>query len=360
MSTSPKASMMMAVQTTGTGGYERLCYGPVPRPEPKPGEVLLRVLAAGVNNTEINTRLGWYSSSVTESTEGAQDGGEDITDGGWSGATPFPLIQGTDCCGEVVAPAPGSDAPPPGTRVIVRASMRPKGWDDPANIWMGSDFDGAFAQYVCVPASEVFAVQCDWSDAELAAIPCAYGTAENMLHRAGLDAGQTVLIAGASGGVGLAAVQLARRRGAHVIAIAGAAKHAAVRAQGAARLLDRNEDVLAALGPDSVDLVVDNVAGPGFGAMLRVLRRRGTYVSSGAIAGPVVSLDMRDMYLKDLRLIGTTGWDAPIFPNLIRYIERGEIRPLIDKTYPLSEIATAQADFLRKRHVGKVVLIPPA
>ena len=160
--------------------------------------------------------------------------------------------------------------------------------------------------------------------------------------------------------MGLAAVQLARRRGAHVIAIAGAAKHAAVRAQGAARLLDRDEDVVAALGCDTVDLVIDNVAGPGFGTMLRVLKRRGTYVSSGAIAGPVVSLDMRDMYLKDLRLIGTTGWDEPIFPNLIRYIERGEIRPLIDKTYPLSEIATAQADFLLKRHVGKVVLIPPA
>lgn len=117
---------------------------------------------------------------------------------------------------------------------------------------------------------------------------------------------------------------------------------------------------MAALGCDTVDLVIDNVAGPGFGTMLRVLKRRGTYVSSGAIAGPVVSLDMRDMYLKDLRLIGTTGWDEPIFPNLIRYIERGEIRPLIDKTYPLSEIATAQADFLLKRHVGKVVLIPPA
>lgn len=95
--------------------------------------------------------------------------------------------------------------------------MRPEGFSSPENIWMASDFDGAFAQFVKVPAAEVFPVTCDWSDAELATIPCAYGTAENMLRRAGVRQGMRVLVAGASGGVGSAAVQLARRRGAHVI-----------------------------------------------------------------------------------------------------------------------------------------------
>ena len=97
---------MMAVVTTGNGGYDKLEYRRVPVPVPGRGEVLLQVLAAGVNNTEINTRLGWYSSSVTTDTsstvEFQETHAEPKADGGWNEATPFPLIQGTDCCGRVV------------------------------------------------------------------------------------------------------------------------------------------------------------------------------------------------------------------------------------------------------------------
>ncbi|MGI9463671.1 MAG: alcohol dehydrogenase catalytic domain-containing protein, partial [Aestuariivirgaceae bacterium] len=174
---------MMAVVTTGNGDYDKLDYRKVPMPEPAPGEVLLKVLAAGVNNTEINTRLGWYSSSVTGSTEETAEA--DLTakdDGGWNAPTPFPFIQCTDCCGRVVGVGAGADDGLIGERVLVRACMRPNGFASMDNVWMGSDFDGAFAQFVKVPAPEVFAVNCDWSDAELATIPCAYGTAENMLH----------------------------------------------------------------------------------------------------------------------------------------------------------------------------------
>ena len=115
-----------------------------------------------------------------------------------------------------------------GRRVLVRACMRPDGFGSMRNLWMASDFNGAFAQYVTVPASEVFAVECDWSDAELATIPCAYATAETMLHRAGCAAGDEVLVTGASGGVGSAALQLAKRRGARVTALTSAAKADAV------------------------------------------------------------------------------------------------------------------------------------
>jgi NADPH:quinone reductase-like Zn-dependent oxidoreductase len=181
---------MKAVVTTGNGGYEKLEYRDVPIPEPGSNEVLLQVLAAGVNNTEINTRLGWYSSKVTTSTEALTTGdkekneAENQGDGGWNEATPFPFIQGTDCCGRVVAVAPGVDESLMGSRVLVRSCMRSSGWDSLENIWMASDFDGAFAQFVKVSAAEIFPVACDWSDAELGTIPCAYGTAENMLHRA--------------------------------------------------------------------------------------------------------------------------------------------------------------------------------
>lgn len=329
------ATGMKAVVTIGNGGYEQLHYGDVAVPTLNPGEVLVQVLAAGINNTEINTRLGWNA------------------------ATPFPLIQGTDCCGRVVAVAPGGDACLIGSRVLVRSCMRPDGFASMNNVWMGSDFDGAFAQFVKVPASEVFAVQSDWSDAELGTMPCAYGTAENMLHRAAVRAGEHVLITGASGGVGSAAVQLAKRRGARITAIAGKTKMAQVRLIGADHVIDRHDDLLASLGEDSVDVVVDNVAGPAFGDLLKVLKRGGRYASSGAIGGPLVEMDMRTFYLKGLTLFGCTAWEEPVFPNLIGYIERGELRPLVAKCFPLDHIVQAQREFLEKNHVGKFVLIPP-
>jgi NADPH:quinone reductase-like Zn-dependent oxidoreductase len=246
-----------------------------------------------------------------------------------------------------------------GKRVLVRACMRLNGFDSLENIWMASDFDGAFAEYVKVPASEVFAVDCDWSDAELATIPCAYGTAENMVHRAAVGPGDRVLVTGASGGVGSAVVQLAKRRGASVIAVVGGSKMDAVAGLGVDRVVDRGADLLHELGQSSVDVMVDNVAGEGFESRLKLLRRGGRYASSGAIAGPMVSMDMRDFYLKDLNLIGCTAWDEPVFPNLVGYIERGEIAPLLAQTFALEDIALAQREFLKKQHFGNFVLIPP-
>lgn len=356
-------STMKAVVTTGNGGYEKLDYRDVPVPTPGRGEVLVQVLAAGVNNTEINTRLGWYSSAVKAGTEALsneeREEAREKADGGWNEATPFPFIQGTDCCGRIVAMGPGGNESTIGLRVLIRPCIRASGWESLENIWMASDFDGAFAQFVKIAASEVFPVDCDWSDAELGTIPCAYGTAENMIHRAKVENGMHVLVAGASGGVGSAAVQLAKRRGAQVTAIAGREKVEQVLSIGADRVIVRGSDIVAALGEKSVDIVVDNVAGDAFGQMLKVLQRGGRYVSSGAIGGPLVELDMRDFYLKDINMIGCTAWDEPVFPNLISYIEKGEIRPLLAKTFPLEKIVEAQRTFTEKKHVGKFVLIPP-
>jgi len=319
-------------------------------------------LAAGVNNTEINTRIGWYSSSITTSTENATEKqmASIDTDGGWNETTPFPFIQGTDCCGRIVEVAPGGDESSIGSRVIVRACMRKFDFQSMENIWMGSDFDGAFAQYVKVPASEVFVVDCNWSDAELGTIPCSYGTAENMVHRGKVSKGEHILVTGASGGVGSAVVQLAKRRGAIVTAIVSASKVEQVLDIGADRVIKRGENILEHLGEESFDIVIDNVAGPSFGDLIKLLKRNGRYVSSGAIGGPIVTFDMRDFYLKDLRLIGCTAWDEPVFPNLVSYIENGEIKPLVAKIFPLEQIADAQKEFLEKKHVGNFVLIPPS
>lgn len=307
----------------------------------------------------------WYSSKVPTSTDALATeeketlGAKAQGDGDWNKATPFPLVQGTDCCGRVVALAPGVDENLKSSRVLVRPCVRSAGWDSLENIWMASDFDGAFAQFVKVPVTEIFGVDCGWSDAELGTIPCAYGTAENMLHRAKVTTKDHVLITGASGGVGSAAVQLAKRRGAIVTAVAGKAKLDKVKAIGADHAIARDENIMVCLGENSVDFIVDNVAGPNLGLMLKVLKRGGRFVSSGAIAGPLVNLDMRDFYLKDLTLIGCTAWDEPVFPNLVSYIEKGEIKPLLAKMFPLEQIVKAQREFLEKKHVGKLVLIPP-
>jgi NADPH:quinone reductase-like Zn-dependent oxidoreductase len=359
-----RTTTMKAVVTVGHGDLSMLEYRDVPVPRPRAGEVLLRVLAAGVNTTEINTRVGWYSSGVTVGTKrAARPAGQEAPaghDGGWSGVTPFPLIQGTDCCGRVVDVGPGGDQSVIGRRVLVRPCMRPRGFGSLETIWMGSDFDGAFAQFVRVPATEVFAADCDLSDVELGAVPCVYGTAENMLRRAGVKNGEQVVVTGASGGVGTAVVQLANDRGASVTAIAGSGKLEQVLAAGADRVLERGDDIGAALEERSVDVVVDNVSGPALEGLLRVLKRGGRYVSSGAIAGPIVTLDKRTFYLNDLTLIGCTAWDEPVFAAVISAIGRGRVRPLVARTFPLDRIADAQRELLEGRHAGRFVLIAPS
>lgn len=355
---------MCAVLLTGHGGFDRLHFREdVPVPRPGAGEVLVKVAAAGVNNTDVNTRIGWYSKRVrTGSGPGGARGLAAIApaDASWTG-TPlrFPRIQGADCCGHVVAVGEGVAEGRIGERVIVSALLRHyRGFRPFEADTLGSEVDGAFAQYVKAPARETHAVRCGWSDVELASIPCAFSTAENMLQRARLGA-ERVLVTGASGGVGSAAVQLARRRGAHVIAQAGASKAGEVRALGADETVDRDADVVEALGGAGVDLVVDVVGGPGWPRLLDALRTGGRYVGAGAIAGPVVELDLRTLYLRDLTLIGCTFQDEGVFERLVSCIERGEIRPVVAKTYPLADIARAQADFLAKRFTGKLVLIPP-
>ncbi|MCP5076014.1 MAG: zinc-binding dehydrogenase [Rhodobacteraceae bacterium] len=356
---------MSAVLLVGHGGMEALEYrDDVPVPVPGPGEVLIKVAAAGVNNTDINTRIGWYSKKVSDATnEGGADGFDEVDDNDatWSGVPmAFPRIQGADCCGKIVAVGEGVDAGRIGERVIVRSIMRSYVDYRPFECWtFGSECDGAFAQYAKAPAAETNKVECDWTDVELASIPCAYSTAENMLHRAGLGA-ERVLITGASGGVGSAAVQLAKRRGAHVTGIASASKADEVRAAGADEVVQRGADLVAAVGANSVDVVVDLVAGDGWPALLDVLKIGGRYATAGAIAGPLVELDVRTLYLKDLTFFGCTFQEDVVFENLVSYIERGEIRPLVSQTYPLNEIGQAQEAFLSKKFAGKLVLIPPA
>ncbi|GAB5469589.1 MAG: alcohol dehydrogenase family protein [Rhodospirillales bacterium] len=359
---------MSAMVLTGHGGLERLVYREDwPVPVAGPGEAVIQVAACGINNTDVNTRVGWYSSSVTEGTtaEGGRGGFDEVQEEAstWGGSSiAFPRIQGADVCGRVVALGAGADPALLGKRVLVDTWLRD--WDDPLNKdkcgYYGSEMDGGFAHFTKAPLRNLHPIESGLSDVELASFATSYVTAENLLARAEVQAGDRVLIPGASGGVGTALIQLTLRRGALPIALCGAAKAKAVAALGCSVLERAPADLAAALADatasDSVDVVADVVGGPLWPQFLKVLRRGGRYTCAGAIAGPIVSFDLRDFYLKDLTFTGATVVPPHLFADLVGYIERGEVRPLVAGTYPLSALREAQTAFLEKRHVGNLVI----
>jgi len=356
---------MRAVVLTGHGGPEKLEYHEDwPKPAPGPGEVLVRVGACGLNNTDVNTRTGWYSKGVTGGTSsGAQEKAVD-GDSTWGGRPlTFPRIQGADVCGTVEAVGDGADPAWIGKRVLIETWFRD--WDDPNNLdktrYLGSELDGGFAEYTAVNQRNLHAVECDLTDAELATFATANVTAENMLARAEVGAGDLVLITGASGGVGSALIQLANRRGARTVAMSSTDKADAVRAVGPEAVLERSPANLKAalhdaLGRDTVSVVADVVGGPMFAQLIDALERGGRFTCSGAIAGPIVDFYLRTFYLKDLTFTGATVVPPGLFADLAGYINRGEIRPLLAAAYPLANFHDAQQAFIDKRHVGNIVV----
>lgn len=229
------SSLMHAVVLTGFGGPEKLIYTQVPRPIPKVGEVLIQVGASSVNNTDLNTRTGWYGAesqfqgllqdtSVNDVNKSAswQQRPSDFT---------FPRVQGAEIVGQVAELGADVDARLLHQRVMVDSWIRGETFDQYQ--YVGSELDGGFAEYVALPASNVYPIESSLSDAELASFPCSYSTAENMLTKGRVSDTDTVLIMGASGGVGSALIQLSNIRGATTIAVVGADKESGARQLGA-------------------------------------------------------------------------------------------------------------------------------
>lgn len=358
---------MPAVVLTGHGDLDKLVYHTDwPTPEPAPGEALIKVLACGLNNTDVNTRTAWYSKGVTERTTGGAFDTAEAEDATWGGASiAFPRIQGADVTGRVVAVGESADPALIGRRVLVETWLRD--WDDPLNIekcgYFGSECDGGFAGYTKIDQRYVHPIESDLSDAELATFATAYITAENMLNRAAVGAGDSVLIPGASGGVGSALIQLAKRRGARTVAMTSPSKRAQVEALGPTAVLPRSPaDLKAALreviGSDSVTVVADVVGGDEWPRLIDVLARGGRYTCAGAIAGPTVALDLRTFYLRDLTFTGATVVPPGVFADLVGYIGRGEVTPILAESYPLERLREAQQAFIDKQHIGNIVVIP--
>jgi NADPH:quinone reductase-like Zn-dependent oxidoreductase len=340
---------MHAIHLTAFGDLDTLQLAEVPRPTPTDGEVLIRVGACGLNNTDLNLRKGWYT---------AEDASGSLT--GWQNTAPaFPIIQGADIVGEVVSVGAGVDPARAGQRVMVNPTIYKGDPENPSEIdFIGSERPGGFAEYVAVPAANVYPVTSDLTDAELATFATAYLTAEHMLQRANITSGETVLITGASGGVGSALIQLVRARGANAIAVVGRGKEAAARDLGAVDVIQRGADLEAAAAHHTIDAAADVVGGAGFPALMQAVRTGGRVVTCGAIAGPLVEIDLRTLYLRHLALIGSTLGTASDFAAVVRYIETGKIKPLLAMTFPLAEMRQAQAAFEEKQFFGKIAIVP--
>jgi NADPH:quinone reductase-like Zn-dependent oxidoreductase len=346
---------MRAVQLTGFGGLDRLAYrSDVPDPSPAEGEVLVQVGACGLNNTDVWTREGAYGA-------GEQSGWQRTE-------VRFPRIQGFDVVGRIVDVGAGVPRERVGARVMVNPTVygAPSAGDPDGLFtatYIGSERDGGFAEFVCVPDANAHEIASPLTDPELATFMTAYLTAEHMLDRAALGAGETVLVTGASGGVGSALVQLARVRGARVVAVTGKGKERRLAELGAEAVVVRGgEGVERALRqrlPEGhADVVADVVGGDGVATLLEVLRPGGRYVTAGAIAGAEVTVDWRRIYLKHLTLLGSTMGTRVQAERIVGYVASGRLVPLLAGTYPLEELARAQTDFVAKAHVGKLVIVP--
>jgi NADPH:quinone reductase-like Zn-dependent oxidoreductase len=348
---------MAAVQLTGHGGLDKLVYrDDVARPEPAAGEVLIAVSACGMNNTDVWVRQGAYGTEDDPDAVSSWRRGRNTLS--------FPRIQGADTAGHIVAVGETVPESRIGERVMVDFSIYNRADDSLADIdYIGHGRDGGYAEFVCVPANHAHQVQRNISDAELATFCCAYLTGEHMLDRAKVQAGERVLVTGASGGVGSGLVQLCRARGAIPYALVGKGKEPAIAAIGAEAVITRGEGdlvdaVRAATGDAEIDVVADLVAGPLFNDLLRILRPEGRYTTAGAIAGPVVQLDLRTVYLKQLQIHGSSQGTRGAFRRLVRYIEEGRVKPLLGGLYRLSDFHRAQKDFMAKHFIGKLVVVP--
>lgn len=325
---------MRAVIIPVHGGPEVLQYGEAPTPRPGPGHVVVRVHAVGLNHLDIFVRRGMPGKRI-----------------------PLPHISGADIAGIVAAVGPDVDEHLVGTRVLV----------DPAvgRGAIGEDLPGGMAEYAVAPAPNLIPIPEHVPFEEAACLPIAYGTAWRMLiTRACLRPGETVLILGASGGVGTGAVQIAKLAGARVIAGTGSPSKAhRLREIGADAVVetgngDFDRTVWTLTGKQGVDVVVNYTGGDTWIPSLRALRKGGRLVTVGATAGYEAKIDVRYVWVRELNLLGSDGWTPEELRALCRVTWEGRIRPIIDRVLPLSRAAEGEEALERREVFGKVILRP--
>lgn len=325
---------MKAAVIERQGGLENLVYRDWPDPVPRPGEVLVRIRACGLNHLDIFVRRGMPGFPV-----------------------PMPFISGGDMAGEIAALGPGVSGWEPGERVALHPVTQEG--------MMGEEVPGGMAEYVRVSAENLIRLDDSVGFATAAAVPIAYGTAIRMLFEIGdLRPGELVLILGASGGVGVACLQLCKMRGARVIAAAGsAAKCERLAALGADFTVDYSSGdfskaVWALSGKKGVDTVINYTGGDTWIPSLRALRPRGKLLTCGATAGYMTQNDMRFIWVRELQILGSNGYSKENIATALRYVAEGKCSPVVSRVMPLSEAREAERLMEQRDFVGKIVLEP--
>lgn len=336
---------MRAVVLQGSGPAEVLRMEEVADPEPAAGEVVVRLRAAALNHRDV-----WIRSGT----------------GAYAGGFSKPVILGSDGAGEVVAAGAGVDPALVGRAVVINPSLD---WGEadaaqgPGFRILGFPDDGTYAERIRVPARNVYAKPSGLSFEEAAAIPLAGLTAYRaVVSRAGVRAGETVLVTGIGGGVSTFALQIAGHLGARVLVTSGSdAKLARARALGAAgganyRTQDWAREIVALCGGQGPDVVIDSAGGDTFARAVDILRPGGRIASYGATTGPVKEFVLRSLFWKQVTLLGTTMGSPREFEAMLALYDRGGLRPVVDRIFPLEEAAAAHLRLEEAGQFGKIVL----
>ncbi len=332
------------------GGPEVVRIEEIPRPAPGPGEVLVRVRAAGLNHLDLWVRRGIPIE------------------------TTMPHVGGSDVAGTVEELGGGVDRVGVGERVVVNPSLSCGRCEScaagevplcPEYRILGEHTDGGFTELVAVPAANVYRLPDHLSFEAAAALPVSYMTAwRAVVGRGRVRPGEDVLVLGASGGTASAAVQVAKLAGARVFAVTSGAENVArVRELGADVVYDRDQvdfsrEVFRDTGRRGVDVVVENVGEATWKGSIRALARGGRLVCYGATTGPRGDIDLRVLFWKQVEIIGTTMASRPEFEAMLRAVFRGDLAPVIDSVMPLDRAREAHERLEAGGQFGKIVLVP--
>lgn len=341
---------MKAVRIHEYGGPEVLKYEDIEVPAPKAHEVLIKVKACALNHLDLWIRQGMPKVRT------------------------LPHILGSDNSGEVAEVGELCWRVKPGQRVLIAPGVSCRqcefcvsGRDNLCRQYtlFGSGVLGGNREYMTVPEYAAIPIPDNLSFEEAAAAPLVFLTAWHMLFgRAKLEAGEDVLVLAASSGVGMAAVQIAKLFNCRVIATAGGeAKMAKAKALGADHVIDHYKQDIAAevktiTGKRGVDVVIEHVGAATFAASTASMAQGGRWVTCGITTGYDVKLDLRPLFTKHQAMLGSFMGELGELYKVLKFVFQGKLKPVVDRTFPMKDIAAAHTYLENKEQFGKVVVIP--
>ncbi len=338
---------MKAVRIHQFGGPEVLTYEDVPAPQPRQDQVLVRVRACALNHLDVWVRKGLPGVEL-------------------------PHILGSDIAGEIAELGEYVTGFTPGQRVLL-APMHfcgrcPKCLAGLQNqccefTVLGNGVDGGNCEFIAVPAANVIPIPDSLGFNQAASVPLVFLTAWHMLvGRAGVRPGQTVLVLGASSGVGIAAIQIAKLFHCRVITTAGdEAKLEKARTLGADHGINHyrqkiSDEVRKITGKQGVDIVLEHVGAATWDESVKSLKTGGTLVTCGATTGPNVALDLRHLFARQLTLLGSYMGTMGELHEVLQHVFAGRLEPVVDRVFPLSDIRAAHEYLESSRMFGKIVM----